>query len=197
VNKRVVKVIIGSILGVLYAASANANLIVNGGFEEATGTEIGGGGGWKYYNATVVPGWEGSNIELWETLGVKSYEGDYHAELNAHGQIEGADPWSISQTFATTVGQAYNLFFAYGARLSNGNGNESDEAFNVKVIGLEGMLDFNLTDHVVNDWTTYSGSFVANSDFSTLSFSSVAQSKWTYGNFLDNIVVVHCSLFKF
>ena len=183
-SKRIVrKVIIGSMLCALSAASAGASILINGGFEDPTGSAIGGGGGWKYYNSADVPGWDGSNIELWGTLGINSYEGGYHAELNAHGQEQNAGPWSISQTFATTAGQTYDLFFAYGARLGNGNGNESNEEFRVRVDGL----DFNLTDHVVGAWSTYHGSFVADDNFATLNFSSVAQDRWTYGNFLDDV----------
>ena len=176
------KVIIGSMLSALCAASASANLITNGSFEDKTRDAIGSGGGWKYYSSDNVAGWGGSNIELWGTLGIQSYHGDYHAELNAHGGD--SDPWSISQTFATTAGQTYDLFFAYSARLGSAIG--SDEAFNVQV---DGLLDFDVTDHVVGDWSTRSISFVADDDFATLSFSSVDQHRWTYGNFLDDIRV--------
>ncbi len=177
------KIIFGAMLAGFSAVSFSANLIINGGFEDPTGTAIGGGGGWKYYSSSEVPGWDGSNIELWGTLGIESYEGDYHAELNAHGQSQNAGPWSISQTFATTKGQTYDLFFAYGARL--GSATDSNEAFRVDVDGL----GFTLTDHIVGAWSTYSGSFVADGDFATLKFSSVAQDKWTYGNFLDDVSV--------
>jgi len=178
------KIFFGAMLAAFSAVSFSANLIINGGFEDPTGTAIGGGGGWKYYSSSDVPGWDGSNIELWGTLGIESYEGKYHAELNAHGQSDnGVDPWSISQTFATTKGQTYNLFFAYGARL--GSATDSNEAFRVDVDGL----GFTLTDHIVGAWSTYSGSFVADGDFATLKFSSVAQDEWTYGNFLDDVSV--------
>ena len=176
----------GLMLSVCCVATASANLIVNGGFETVDKNDaLGGNGGWRYYNSADVQGWNGSNIELWDTLGIVSFEGANHAELNAHGQSKLQGPWSIAQTFATTAGQTYDLFFAYSARLRNGNGNESNEAFNVQVDGL----DFNLTDHVVGGWSIYSGTFVADSDFATLSFTSVNQDRWTYGNFLDDVRV--------
>jgi hypothetical protein len=175
-------IIIGSMLSALCSASANANLIINGGFEEdSTGSALGGGNGWKYYDSADVSGWGGSNLELWGTLGIDSYEGDYHAELNSHGQQNGV--WSISQTFDTLAGQSYDLFFAYGARLANAS--ESLESFSVEVDGLYYELD----DHVVGNWSTYSDSFVADDDTATLTFSSIAQHKWTYGNFLDAVKI--------
>lgn len=166
----------------LFISSASANLIVNGGFEENSPTvALGGGGGWKYYAAGDLNGWDGSNIELWGTHGIKSYEGGYHAELNAHGQRGGV--WSISQTFGTIAGQTYNLFFAYSARLSNSAG--SIESFSVNVDNFYTQID----DHTVGSWSTFLGSFVADDNFATLTFSSISQHRWTYGNFLDDIRV--------
>ena len=179
-----INLIIGSILTTLFAASANANLIKNGGFEEdPTGSAYGGGSGWNYYDPNDVPGWDGSNLELWGTLGIDAYEGDYHAELNSHGQSQNDGAWSISQTFDTVAGQSYDLFFAYGARLANASG--SAESFSVAVDGLYYVL----ADHVVGDWSTYSNSFIADGNTATLTFSSIDQHSWTYGNFLDDIRV--------
>lgn len=181
-KKKFRNIIIVSMLSALCAASANANLIVNGGFEEdPKGLALGGSNGWKYYDSDDVSGWDGSNLELWGTLGIDSYEGDYHAELNSHGQTSGV--WSISQTFDTLAGQSYDLFFAYGAR--KGNANKSLESFSVKVDSLFYVLD----DHVVDNWSTYSDSFVADDDTATLTFSSISQHKRTYGNFLDDVKI--------
>lgn len=41
-------VIIGSMLTIFCVGIANANLIVNGGFEDAAGNKLGGGNGWSY-----------------------------------------------------------------------------------------------------------------------------------------------------
>jgi hypothetical protein len=174
-------IIIASVLTVFYAASASANLIVNGGFEDVPKTSLGGGGGWKYYNSNNVSGWSGSNIELWGTHGIKSYEGPYHAELNANGQNTGE--WSIAQIFSTIEGQSYDLFFAYGARL--GNSNESNESFEFTVDGLSSVQ----TEHVVGKWSEYTGRFVADGDTATLRFTSVFEDIYTYGNFIDDVKV--------
>jgi hypothetical protein len=49
--------IIKLILATFCAASANANLIENGGFEQdSTGSSYGGGRGWNYYDSSDVPG---------------------------------------------------------------------------------------------------------------------------------------------
>lgn len=134
-----------------------------------------------------MPGWTGDNVELWIGRNPLAYEGQYHAELNAHGSnnassLEGVY-WSIEQTFATIMGQSYDLFFAYSAR--NGSSTSSQEAFNVKVDGL----DFDITDHVTGSWNTYSTSFIADDASATLRFTSITPIYQTEGNFLDDIRV--------
>jgi hypothetical protein len=179
-------VVLASIVSVFCAATANANLIVNGSFEEFDiDSALGGKNSWKFYDSADVNGWDGSNIELWGTLGIDSYEGDYHAELNAAGRNSGA--WSISQTFATEVGQTYELFFAYSARL--GSDTASIESFSVSVDNLTSVLD----DHIVGEWSIFTNSFVADDEFATLTFTSISQQRNTYGNFLDDISVVAVS----
>jgi len=191
-KKIIATTIAGVLLGMLWTVTASANLIVNGDFEAApTGSHIGGGGGWKFYNADNVDGWEGDNIEIWSTLGLASYDGsDHHVELNAHSNSDnpnGDSIWRISQTFNTVAGQMYDLFFAYSARLSDSqSSNESNEAFQVTV----GDLDLDVNDHVVGSWSTQSVSFTAGSGAtSTLSFESTEADRYTYGNFIDEITV--------
>ena len=170
-----------SILGLSLSTSANANLLVNGSFEDQTDNGEGGGTGWSYYAANSVPGWDGSNIELWTGLTPSAFEGSYHAELNAHPQTSGA--WSIYQTFTTIIGQTYDVFFAYSAR--NGTSSASDEEFNVTVASNT----WTLNNHVVGSWSTFSQSFIANDTTTTLTFTSVVPLNGTEGNFIDDVRV--------
>jgi hypothetical protein len=155
------------------AASASANLIVNGGFEDndvATNS-------WSFFTSDLVNGWEGSNVEIWDSFGgVVAHGGTQHAELNAHPYS--GDIFSIYQDFATVVGQSYLVDFFYRARVDN------QEAFSFSVGSLSGILD----DHEVGSWSHYSGSFVADSTLSTIRFSSL--NTGTLGNFLDDVSVM-------
>jgi hypothetical protein len=173
-----------TILGMLLTTSANANLIQNGGFEEATpaGSALGGSGFWRYYSASSITGWSGSNLELWTNNG--QYEGVVHAELNAHAS--NSNPWSIFQEFDTIIGQRYDLFFAYKAR--RGDNNASSEVFSVNVDNTDNVL-WMVSDHVTNSWKTYSQSFVATGASTTLRFTAVNPLTGTMGNFLDDIRV--------
>jgi hypothetical protein len=157
----------------LFAVSAQANLIINGGFEESAVEN-----GWGYGTEN---GWSGDAVEVWDNFGaIGPYEGDKHAELNSHGSTISGSAFSIFQTFSTDVGKTYNLFFAYGARSSN------DEAFQVDVTGSAAMT---MSDHVINEWSTYTGTFVATETDTTLRFTSVYPTTGTVGNFLDDVRV--------
>ncbi|GAA3961607.1 PEP-CTERM sorting domain-containing protein [Allohahella marinimesophila] len=165
-----------SLLGasIAMAATASANLIQNGGFEQPDVKA----GTWKYFSASTVDGWNGSNIEVWDAFnGVTAYEGAQHAELNAHPSHGGA--FSIFQGFDTTVGASYDLSFAYRARQSN------NESFSAEVAGINWILD----DHTTSGWSLFSGSFLATSAFTTLTFTSIFPETGTVGNFLDDVQV--------
>ena len=162
---------IALLMGLLLAASANANLIVNGSFEDNDVAE----GTWQYFVADDVNGWDGSNIEIWDGLnGVASADGEQHAELNAHPY---AGEFSIFQDFATVIGQSYDVSFFYSARQSNA------ESFAYSVGSLMGEL----TDHVVGSWSQFQGSFIATGETSQIRFTSITNG--TVGNFLDGVVV--------
>lgn len=153
-------------------SSAQATLIVNGGFEANPLNK----NKWSYFASSQVAGWEGSNIEIWHHLnGVLAPEGNHHAELNADGKNNGA--WSIFQTFATTKGQLYDFSFFYRARVN------TKEAFEFSIGNVEALIQ----QHSTSAWNKFSGSFVADSTSSTIRFTAV--NGGTMGNFIDDVVV--------
>lgn len=164
--------VLGGLAGLLLALNAQANLIVNGGFED----NYVAAGNWAYFPSSSVNGWEGDNIEIWDSFGgVVAPQGTRHAELNAH-PFDGT-VFSIYQSFATVIGQTYDVSFFYSARESN------NEQFFFSAGTLAALLD----DHVVGSWKQYTGSFVATATTSTITFTSYDNS--TVGNFLDDVVV--------
>lgn len=127
--------------------------------------------------SSQVPGWQGSNIEIWNSMnGVQAVSGNHFIELNAHGSNQGA--WSIFQSFETLVGQSYELSFYYRAR------NGSNEQFEVTVADLSQTLN----DHTNQGWSFFSSSFVATDTNTTLRFTS--HNSGTMGNFIDGVSVV-------
>jgi hypothetical protein len=171
--KRVMSAPVFALLaGLFLSVSAQANLIVNGSFEDNAVNA----GSWKAFNASAVNGWEGSRIEIWNGMsGVKAPDGNNHIELNAdpyNGAI-----FSIFQNLATSVGQTYDVSFFYRARQND------TEAFSFSVANLALVLD----NHTTSAWSKFEGSFVAGAATSVLTFSTLTNG--TYGNFIDNVVV--------
>jgi hypothetical protein len=167
------------VLCVFFTGVVNANLIVNGGFEE---TEV-KYKTWKWFSSSDVLGWEGSNIEIWDHLGnFKPYEGEQHAELNAHPS--NGEAFSIFQAFSTDIGSVYDLSFAYSARQS------TNEQFRVELISDSSSFFSELVNHsAVREWALYEEEFTAVSSQTILMFNSVKPYSGTLGNFLDDIIV--------
>lgn len=161
------------------AAASNANIIVNGSFEDS----IVGNNQWKVFTSANVNGWDGSTIEIWDSLqNFDSYEGDQHAELNAHNN--NGNVFSIFQNFATTAGISYDVSFAYAARTNNG------EQFSFDIESDNAIIDSVLFNNdLVKQWSLFETSFVATGALSKIIFTSVTPATGTLGNFLDDVIV--------
>ena len=159
---------------------AQANLIVNGGFEDTQVRE----NNWDWFNSSRVDGWDGSNIEIWNTFqSFNAFEGSQHAELNAHGSTNG--PFSIAQSFTTNIGQIYDLSFAYSAR------SRTDESFLFELFSdnSDSLIHKVFDDHEVKKWRSYEDDFTATDTTTILRFTSITPYKGSVGNFLDAIMV--------
>ncbi|KZZ60027.1 hypothetical protein A3762_15860 [Oleiphilus sp. HI0125] len=183
---KLARIITGAAL--CFSATAQANLILNGGFEAP---ELNDGSGWIYESSGDVPGWEGSNIEIWESgfNGVTSAEGTQHGELNAHPNT--GTEFSIYQVFDTTAGFEYNVSFAYRARSSENETfqfdiyavDESDEDFQ------ETIISETIEDHTTSAWSYFTATFEALSEQTYIRFTSITPEVGTVGNFLDDVKV--------
>jgi hypothetical protein len=182
-KKSMIATIASSILGLLMASTANANLIVNGGFEEPDVKN----GSWSFFTSANVSGWSGSNIEIWENFnGVVAEEGVQFAELNSHPG--NGDAFTIFQDFSTVQGVNYSVSFAYRARSKN------NEAFKVEISDLGGqsgnIVSWLIEDHTTSGWNQFNASFVAASAQSQISFTTITPRTGTVGNFIDDVSVV-------
>ena len=92
--------------------AAQANLIINGGFENPALTS----GTWSVYAAGIT-GWAttfGPGIEIQNNAAGASYEGSQHVELDSHFGTQTNS--GMAQTVPTTAGAQYLLSFAYSPR---------------------------------------------------------------------------------
>ena len=164
--------VVGAAALMLGSFSSHAGLIVNGDFEANTVNA----GSWSWMPSSQVEGWQGSNMEIWHDMnGVQAMSGQYFIELNAHGDNQGA--WSIFQNFATNIGQQYQLSFYYRAR------NNNNEQFELSLGDTSWLVD----NHTTQGWAHYNNYFVADSNNTTLRFTSLNQG--TMGNLLDAVQV--------
>ena len=180
-------------LTVIFSTGTQANLIQNGGFEDISGSNAIGNYGststWQIYSS--IPDWDASrNMEIWtNNFIVPAYEGFNILELNGHpGTGNGA--FSIFQSFATVVGQEYELSFAGRKR------QDSTEEFSVSVGTLVGTnlenlaLDYDIDSHEFGTWTEFNYIFQATDILSTLRFTSLDRIDDTTGNLLDDVSIV-------
>ncbi|GAB5413451.1 MAG: hypothetical protein Cons2KO_10540 [Congregibacter sp.] len=160
---------------------AHSNLIINGGFEHHNIAS-----GWTY-GPDTSGGWQGGNIEVWASgfNGVESFEGDNHAELNAHSNSQQSDAWMIYQSFNTVQGGLYEVGFAYRARRNHAE----SCLFELLDENMNAILSGTMDQHEKEGWSTYANSFRATGDTKTIRFTSITPEAGTVGNFLDAVSV--------
>jgi PEP-CTERM motif len=160
-----------AVLGLSQAAQAN--LVVNGGFEipnQAAGT-------WSIY--TSIDGWNPNpNIEIRNAVVGNAAEGNNYAELDTTGNS------AISQTLTTVVGAMYEISFQYSPRIdvplaSNGIAVYFDNA----LVGTA-----NGSGSSTHNWQLYSYFATTNSVSSLLEFRAVGTSD-SLGGSLDDVKV--------
>lgn len=152
---------------------ASTNLLTNGSFD----SDVQAAGSWSI--KSNLTGWTGGayGVELRDAIAGTAYDGGNFIELDTTANS------SISQTFATNVGQTYLLSFVYAARPDN-KGAASDgiswSAGNMSNVAFG--QDTNTA------WTMMSASFVATGTSTTLSFKAMGTSD-SFGTSLDDVSV--------
>lgn len=164
-----------------FSITANASLITNGSFETPTVS------GWTLLGD--IEGWNENNVmvEYHHNYFGPAADGDQYIELDSNS--EDVNPW-LYQTFGTTVGDTYELSFAFSARKGH-----SENILNVG-IGTEGgpsIMDLTLENvsgigMTSTDWIYYSYQFVATTSISAIGFRDAGADDG-YGTLLDDVSV--------
>ena len=150
------------------ASLSAAESLINGGFE----APVVSGPCCITSPPTPIPGWTATpnvNVVIGtfsSTAGNLAKEGNQYLDLIGEGMTG-----SISQAFATTIGQTYNLRFWYSHNLFSGSPSASARL-------LVGSLSDSFTHTGGTNanlaWQFYSNSFTADSATTTLSFVNTA-----------------------
>lgn len=173
-----------------FSGIGNANMVINGSFEEPVVT--GHGGTWQLYNngsGYDIPGWDGQgdDIELQtSSLFGPAAHGNQYMELDSNAE-SGTDQWVV-QWLSTTVGQKYEFKFAYSPRqgiadntLEFGAGATGPSllfgTLNTSGVGLNGT-----------SWNYYTYYFTANTITTGVAFRN-GGSDDSYGAFVDDVSV--------
>ena len=156
------------------------NLLLNGSFESTSG--IGFGNSTVYSgDSTSISGWTvgGDSVDdhsnpFWRQDGLdpsnSAYDGTNVVDL------DGYSSGSISQSFQTTPGQIYRLFFAYSRNIYHPEiyATNPSSAL-VTVDGIGSLIHYPFTSSVPGPaliWTPVDLTFTANSDTTTIQFAS-------------------------
>lgn len=156
------------------AAPASANLLLNGSFEDVFGSDwtITGNGGRS----------NGAGLNFIAS------DGAWGCNFNGGDLAPNA---VLFQTFATTVGNEYDLSFDFGKWYSGGG----LAALQVEVLsGVTTVLDQTVSDEsgaVGSEvWNTFSFHFIATDTSTTLRFTDRSNATNGFDGFLDNVSVV-------
>ena len=171
----------------LGALAAHANLLVNGGFEDIGTASLRGWGGYTYGTgySLPMPGWTvtGSvDITLTPSTWGPADTGTYALDLN------GYDTGSIAQTFATTIGQKYDVSFAYSRNVAGApNPATAFVTAGGSTLNISAANDGSFGSSGAMLWKPAGFSFMASALQSTLTFTSTVGGSG--GVFLDSVSV--------
>lgn len=162
---------------------ANANLIVNGSFEDNVGLS---GNGWGVYSGAQVNGWtplSGAGIEIQRNTTVAAQDGNQYVELDSHNNSS-----MFQQLTGLTVGESYLLSFWYHARTNNGN---NDNGIDVSWgTSAPGDLQLSIANETVqstnNAWVQKNLSLFADQSTMYLTFAATGLNN-SLGGFIDNV----------
>ncbi|TKW77421.1 MAG: hypothetical protein DI543_15815, partial [Bradyrhizobium icense] len=194
---------------IILSAPANANLIVNGSFEQ--GHDDLGNNQWSVYH--TIPGWTSADIgtqgphgdipfeiQTGNVGGVPAQDGNALVELDSDptgGNLSGGDHFNDSnplglnatiqqQVAGTTAGEAYELTFYYSPRPNAGNPDSSsmDVLWNGQVV-----KHIDSTGMTPGVWQQITVSVIGTGPGDTLGFAGAGQAN-QLGALIDNVSLV-------
>lgn len=191
-TKSIRKIALASVLALGAATAASAVTVVNGSFEDVTGsTKIAGSGSWSVYE--TIPGWEttaGEGIEVQTNTIIKAQDGNNYVELDSHpnSTLDGATTNStMIQDIVFAVGR-YQLSFFYSPRTNDAGTNGINYSVGDFLIGsITGPGSDPVT--VVGEWTKVLAEFTVTTAGSyKLTFAADGTAN-KLGGFIDDVSI--------
>jgi choice-of-anchor C domain-containing protein len=176
-------VIIGAVLGTLPFSASAQNLIANGGFETFSWSSISSPADTVVAGSSAISGWVvgGNSVDV-----VRNNPLYGPISGNSIDMFGTPGPGSLSQSFATVIGQQYLLQFDLGYNAGGGNPIVQNDTFSINVSLNGGPATNWLGTHP--SASHYTESFTATTGLTTLKFSSPNYVDYS-GATLDNVSV--------
>jgi len=183
-NKLIVAGLSACLIVFGFAVVSSADLINNGSFEASNVTDHNG----KWQQFASVQDWSNADrteIQTYLLFGPAA-DGDQYVELDSRSG-DGND-W-LTQTFNTVADEKYEFSFAFSPRQ-----NRAENILDFGIVSYEGFPHWLFFDTLSasgtglrgTDWTYYSYSFVADTDFATIAFRDGGADD-SYGTFIDDV----------
>ena len=176
-HRRLLELGLVAILAVSAPGIAQANLIINSGFESPDIPT----GSFSIFQS--IPGWTktfGSGIEIQDNVAGSPFEGGQFVELDANSNS------GMEQIITTASGQVYNLSFAFSARPG------IPETSNGIDIFWDGLLLANVTANgtglLNTDWNVQNFMVTASGLNTSLEFRATGTSD-SLGGYLDAVIL--------
>jgi hypothetical protein len=172
----------------LGALAAPAHLLTNGGVEDIGSATLQGWGGYTYGGgySTPLPGWTVVTGTVDITITPSTWA---PADTGTHAlDLNGFDTGAIAQTFATAIGQKYDVSFAYSRNAAGAP--DPATAFATaggSTLDISAANDASFGSAGAMLWKPAGFSFTASAVQSTLTFTSTVGGSG--GVFLDSISV--------
>ena len=166
------------------------SVLLNGGFEQPTPLPNAWGREFSAGN-TAIPGWSvvSGSVDIQSASWFDPYQGAQSLDL------DGSQPGSIGQSFATTIGTTYQLSFAYGNNPDQRGTFDGPHTADVTVTDSHGMVLISSTvthtgsTPTIMNYQMFTDNFVADTTITTLKFTSTDPSYSNNGIALDAVSV--------
>jgi choice-of-anchor C domain-containing protein len=178
---------LGTLFGFLAAIALAAPTLAftglgNGSFE--TGAYVDNGSGFRQLNApnVSITGW---TVDAGSVDWIRTYWPAQDGSMSI--DMSGVEAGTLSQTFATTIGNTYNVSFQLSG---NPAGDPAVKTLEVSATGgTVGLYSYDVTGNDLThmNWRPETYSFLATSASTTLSF--VSTTAGAFGPAIDNVVV--------
>jgi choice-of-anchor C domain-containing protein len=187
-RRLLLRVAVGLIVVAVSTAPASAGLIINGSFEQGN---FGGNPSFRRLTpgSNFLTGWTVGGVAVdWHNTAEMRFPHTGDKVLDLHLDGAAGSQGTLSQTFATTAGQWYELSFFLSGPGSN-FGFPNPRSVNVSIAGIQQTFSTPASLNTNMLWGEHRLRFIATGNTTTLTFTSPHNGAGFWGPVLDDVDV--------